>query len=177
MKTKTTRFAKTNIAWAALLASGICIVTDAAASENITSVKEKRGLSPIVKEKRGLSPIIVSPIIGRTISHHIKHSWQWEGKGRRYFFCDDPDCDVVYFGEDDSVILKSQLRTKVGAKELSDDAMLCYCFGVTQADALNDSSIKDFVVTQTKLGLCSCDTRNPSGRCCLKSFPRKHNTE
>ncbi|WP_414718871.1 putative iron-sulfur cluster-binding metallochaperone [Sulfuricella sp.] len=113
----------------------------------------------------------------RTIAHHIKHSWQWDGKGRCYFFCDDPDCDVVYFGDDDSVILKSQLRTKVGAKETSDEAMLCYCFGVTKADALNDPGIRDFVVTQTKLGLCSCDTSNPSGRCCLKSFPRNRDTE
>lgn len=109
----------------------------------------------------------------RTIAHHIEHPWQWGGKAQRYFFCDDPACEVVYFGEDDSVILKSQLRTAVGVKETIDEAMLCYCFGVTRADALNDSGIRDFVVAQTKLGLCSCDTSNPSGRCCLKDFPRK----
>lgn len=109
-------------------------------------------------------------VSGRTIAHHIKHSWLWNDKGQRYFFCDDPDCDVVYFGVDDSVILKSQLRTKVGAKDASDDAMLCYCFGITKFDARNDPSIRDFVVEQTKFGFCSCDTCNPSGRCCLKEF-------
>jgi len=113
----------------------------------------------------------------RTIAHHTKHSWQWDGKGRRYFFCDDPACDIVYFGDDDSVILKSQLRTQVGAKEASGEAMLCYCFGVTKADALNDPSRRDFVLTQTRLGLCSCETSNPSGRCCLKSFPHNRDTE
>jgi hypothetical protein len=113
----------------------------------------------------------------RTIAHHIKHSWLWNDKGRRYFFCDDPECDIVYFGDDDSVIMKSQLRTKVGAKEASDSTMLCYCFGVTKADALNDPSIRDFVVTKTKLGLCSCDTSNPSGRCCLKNFPHARDTK
>lgn len=108
----------------------------------------------------------------RTIAHHINHSWQWDDKGKRYFFCDDPDCDVVYFGEDGAVILKSQLRTTVGVKEVSDDTPLCYCFGISKADALNDPGIRDFVVTATKLKLCSCDTRNPSGHCCLKNFPR-----
>ena len=113
----------------------------------------------------------------RTIAHHIKHSWQWNDKGRHYYFCDDPDCDVVYFADDDSVILKSQLRTRVGIKEANDDALLCYCFGVTKADALNNPGIRDFVATETKLGLCSCETSNPSGRCCLKDFPRNRDTE
>ncbi|MBW8458620.1 MAG: hypothetical protein K0M58_09280 [Thiobacillus sp.] len=116
-------------------------------------------------------------VSARTIAHHIKHSWQWHGAAQRHFFCDDPACEVVYFGDDDSVILKSQLRTTVGVKEVSGDSLLCYCFGVTKADALSDSGIKDFVITQTKLGLCSCDTSNPSGRCCLKGFPRKIESE
>ena len=113
----------------------------------------------------------------RTISHHIKHPWLWDSKGRRYFFCDDPDCDIVYFSDDDAVIKKSQLRTKVGSKEASDDAMLCYCFGVTKSEALRDPSIRDFVITQTMLGFCSCGTSNPSGHCCLKNFPHDRDTE
>jgi len=40
------------------------------------------------------------------------------------------------------------------------------------AVALADPGIRDFVVAQTRLGLCACDTRNPSGRCCLIDFPR-----
>lgn len=129
------------------------------------------------KHRCPVNGIEYAEVSARTITHHINNSWQWDNKGQRYFFCDDPNCDIVYFGDDDSVILKSQLRTKVGAKVVSDEAMLCYCFGVTKADALNDPSIKDFVVTQTKLGLCSCDTRNPSGRCCLKTFPRSKDAE
>jgi hypothetical protein len=50
--------------------------------------------------------------------------------------------------------------------------MLCYCFGVTKADARSDPGIKKFVMAQTKLGLCACEMRNPSGRCCLPDFPR-----
>lgn len=107
----------------------------------------------------------------KAIAHHIQHAWKWAGTAGRYFFCDDPACDVVYFGEDGTLIRKSQLRTRVGVKEATDDALVCYCFGVTKADALNDASIRSYVVTQTRHGICSCDTSNPSGRCCLKGFP------
>lgn len=110
-------------------------------------------------------------VSGRTVAHHIRQPWAWEDRSQRYFFCEDPACEVIYFGEDDSVILKSALRTPVGLKETSDDALVCYCFGVSKADALRDSSARDYVVTQTRQGLCSCETRNPSGRCCLKNFP------
>lgn len=118
-----------------------------------------------------------SEVSARTIAHHIRDSWTWVGTAGRYFFCEDPACDVVYFGDDDTIILKSQLRTRVGVKEACDDALVCYCFGVSKADAQNDPRIRDFIVTQTKHGLCSCDISNPSGRCCLKDFPAKRRTE
>lgn len=108
----------------------------------------------------------------RTILHQLRNPWQWQGKADRYFFCADPACEVAYFGDDASVILKSQLRSAAAVRETSDAALFCYCFGVSKADALRDPRIRDFVVRQTKLGLCSCDTSNPSGRCCLKDFPR-----
>jgi hypothetical protein len=110
-------------------------------------------------------------VSAKTISHHLYEAWKWTAQAARYFFCHDPACDVVYFGDDGSTLLKSQLRTTVGVKEASGDAALCYCFGVTRTDALNDTGIKDYVVAQTKHGNCSCDTSNPSGRCCLKDFP------
>ena len=125
------------------------------------------------KHRCPVNGIEYAEVTARTITHHIKNSWLWQDKGQRYFFCDDPGCEVVYFGEDGSAILASQLRTPVGVKDASDDALLCYCFGVTRADALNDPEIRNFVVAQTKQGLCACDTGNPSGRCCLKDFPRK----
>lgn len=111
-------------------------------------------------------------VSAKTIAHHIKHPWKWKDSGGHYYFCADPECDIIYFGDDGSVILKSQLRTLVGVKEASSETLACYCFGVTKDDARSDPRIRDFVMSQTKLGLCSCDTSNPSGRCCLKDFPR-----
>ena len=116
-----------------------------------------------------------SEVSVRTIAHHVKDAWIWQPTGHRYFFCDDPACDVVYFGDDGSTILKSQLRTPVGIKESSEASLLCYCFGVTKADFSANPATKDFVVAQTKAGQCSCDTRNPSGRCCLKDFHKSEN--
>lgn len=108
----------------------------------------------------------------QTILHHLRTPWNWTAKPQGYYFCADPECDVVYFGEDGSTLLRADLRTTVGVKESSPDAPLCYCFGVARSDALSDSSVKEFVVQKTKEGLCSCETSNPSGRCCLKDFPR-----
>lgn len=113
-----------------------------------------------------------SEVSVRSIAHHIQKPWAWQPTAHRYFFCEDPDCNIVYFADDDSTIEQSQLRTQIGLKDLSDDGMLCYCFGVTRGDFRADSSIRDFVIAQTKTGQCSCDTSNPSGRCCLKDFPK-----
>ena len=113
----------------------------------------------------------------RTILHHIKHAWTWQPTARRYFFCDDPACEVVYFGEDGSMLRQHQLRTPVGIKEALDTSVLCYCFGVSKADFAANPETMDFVKAQTKAGQCSCDTANPSGRCCLKDFPKRSGFE
>jgi hypothetical protein len=107
----------------------------------------------------------------RTISHHIRAAWEWAHYADHYYFCEDPGCDVVYFGEDGSTILKSQLRTRVGTKDDAGNSLLCYCYGISKEDFQRNPTTKDFVMAQTKAGLCSCETSNPSGRCCLKNFP------
>ena len=107
----------------------------------------------------------------KTIMHHIKESWNWKGKQQSYYFCDDPSCDVVYFGEDDSVIDKTEVRTLIGIKENTGDALVCYCFGVTVNQATINPGAKEFVIEMTKNHICECEARNPSGKCCLKGFP------
>lgn len=108
-----------------------------------------------------------SEVSTRTITHHIKEAWNWDSKGRRYFFCDDPGCKVAYFADDGSVIPKTLLRTQGSFA----DALVCYCFGISQALA-RDPRARAFVVQQTSQGQCSCVTSNPSGRCCLTDFPK-----
>ena len=107
----------------------------------------------------------------KTVLHHIKNSWSAHLKEQGYYFCDDKNCDVIYFGEDNSIIKKSELRTIIFSKE-NDDALVCHCFGVSHKEAMKNPAIKDFIIQQTKIGHCSCETSNPSGRCCLKDFPK-----
>ena len=104
-----------------------------------------------------------------TILHHLDKPWLHSLKEQKYFFCHEPQCEVVYFAEDDTVIRKSQLRTRVGIKEQDDNALICYCFGVSKKYA---KEAKAFVIQQTKESACSCTTSNPSGRFCLKDFPK-----
>lgn len=108
----------------------------------------------------------------KTILHHVKEPWNLALKEQAYYFCSDPDCDVIYFAYDNSTLRKNQLRTKVGIKEKSDDALICYCFDVSRATAQDNEKAKAFVIEQTKKSLCSCTTYNPSGKCCLKDFPK-----
>lgn len=106
-----------------------------------------------------------------TIVHHLKHPWTWEDLEETYYFCDAPDCEVVYFSSSNKTILRNQIRTTLGQKEQSDKAILCYCFGVTQGDYALNKGLKAYVIKQTKNKLCACTIRNPSGKCCLKDFP------
>ena len=113
-----------------------------------------------------------SQVSMRTVLHQLKQSWEWKASARQYYYCDDPQCDVAYFGDDKSVILKSELRTRIGDKERAAGDLLCYCFGVTRGEFLLNPGITDFIIAQTAAGMCSCETRNPSGRCCLKDLAR-----
>lgn len=106
------------------------------------------------------------------VLHHIKQPWKLASIEQPYYFCDNPECDVVYFGLDDSIIDKTQVRTPVGIKEDSEEALICYCYGVSKREALKDDLAKRFVMEQTKSAFCACATRNPSGKCCLKDFPK-----
>ena len=107
-----------------------------------------------------------------TVLHHVRQPWNQPISDQAYYFCDDPDCDVVYFGLDNAIINRGSLRTKVGVKEHSDESPICYCFGINRQQSREAPEAKAFVIQQTRNHTCSCATSNPSGRCCLKDFPK-----
>ena len=111
-----------------------------------------------------------SPVKTKTILHHITKPWEASLTNQGYYFCDDPDCDVVYFGENNQIICKNNLRTPVWQKEPNQATEVCYCFGITHKQAEKNNKIRKFILEQTKNAQCACETRNPSGRCCLKDF-------
>ena len=107
----------------------------------------------------------------KTVLYHLAEPWQRQLSGQHYYFCADPACDVVYFADDDSMFFQSELRTWIGLKDPTQDAPICYCFGVTRREAQRNPQVKDFVKEQTRQSRCACTTFNPSARCCLKDFP------
>ena len=137
-------------------------MTNCCSSSDNTQARPKKYKCPV----NGKSYKSVSPT---TILLHINKPWNWHNNQQGYYFCDDPECEVVYFGEDNSTINKSSLRTEVGIKENNANSLICYCFGVSKA-ASSSQHVKEFVIQNTKDKTCACSTHNPSGRCCLKDF-------
>jgi len=98
----------------------------------------------------------------------------------QYYFCDASDCDVVYFAsESDAPIFRREdLLVRVGAKETADPIPVCYCFGFTRTEIQREvvetgrSTILDRIKTEVKAGNCSCEVKNPSGKCCLGELTR-----
>jgi len=105
----------------------------------------------------------------QTIKHHIKVPWLWDDSSGDYYFCTSQGCETVYFSSNGLNLFQKDLRLLVGVKLKAEDALICYCFDVSRADAANPA-IKSFVSNQTKAKQCACVVRNPSGRCCLKDF-------
>ena len=106
------------------------------------------------------------------ITHHLINPWNWKAKNQAYYYCSNSDCEIVYFGEDKSVHEQRSLRTIVGQKSTSENDMICYCYGVSLLAMKQDPSIKSFIIKKTKNSECACNIRNPSGKCCLKDFPK-----
>jgi len=103
--------------------------------------------------------------------HQIRFPHNQRLEEGHYAFCANRDCTTGFFSTL-TIIPTSQLRALQPDKEV----MLCHCFDISEAayhEALADGTeeaIKNFVIAQTKQGLCACESRNPSGRCCLASF-------
>src|SRR5262245_17281484 len=110
----------------------------------------------------------------RTILLMLKPSLLDRVRERVWQFCPVADCRVVYFAEDgDPVFTTEDLRVRVGLKEQEDPIPLCYCFGFEEADVREEvartsrSTVPQKISALIKLGLCACETRNPSDACCL----------
>ena len=96
-----------------------------------------------------------------------------------YFFCDSPDCDVVYVSASGKeVITTSQLSVRVGIKETKDPIPLCYCFNFDRKAVWDDIRFKGtpdipkIIAQRIKAGECRCEVTNPSGSCCLGDIHR-----
>lgn len=95
-------------------------------------------------------------------------------KETAYFFCQNPDCPIVYFSSDGiQSFSKDDIRERVYQKEPeADNVFVCYCFRHTVGEVRTASpesreAILDDINAGIKVGQCACDLRNPQGACCL----------
>ncbi len=90
-----------------------------------------------------------------------------------FLFSRSADCDVVYFHPDGDRLRKPDVRVPVGLKETDDPVPICYCFGFTEAMAVEEihdrgkCTIPQRITAEIKAGNYACEIRNPQGSCCL----------
>jgi hypothetical protein len=113
-----------------------------------------------------------------TLSHLLREeAFPLTEKGE-WYFCGDPDCEIVYFTADGETRSKDALRVRVGLKESTPPRPLCYCFGYSFEDVERDaaaadvSSIAAEITEKCRQGLDRCEETNPQGSCCLGNVRR-----
>jgi len=99
--------------------------------------------------------------------------------GGRWSFCGSAGCDVVYFKADGGQVFnKDDLAVRVGVKETSAPRPICYCFGHTIEEVMDEvrrtggSTVAQDIRARMKESGCSCEVKNPQGRCCLDTVGR-----
>ena len=115
------------------------------------------------------------PVSRKTVLLMLKPELIDQAMTGTYSFCSAPDCPVVYFEEHGrrQVFTSGDLRVSVGVKASEDPIALCYCFGFDEShireeiSRTGNTTIPERISRLIREGLCACETRNPSGVCCL----------
>lgn len=108
-------------------------------------------------------------VASATMLQHLESPWLHTLATEPHFFCANRDCEVIYFALNGNRYTIGDLRPET--REAMARDMICYCYGINKTVAQNDPAAKTFVINQTRNKACACESRNPSGRCCLKDFP------
>ena len=104
-----------------------------------------------------------------TMIHHVKDiSKISDGK---YSFCNNPECDVVYF-KGDNTFTVDMVNKEIGLKDSSSDqGTICYCYGYPKSE-LFEKNLTDKINIRIDNYGSRCDLRNPNGKCCIDDIKR-----
>ena len=114
------------------------------------------------------------PVSTRTVKAVLTHGALARVSPVPHYFCADPACDVVYFDTAGGCYRQSDVQIPVLHKQSPGQRLLCYCFGESEASiqheivSLGRSNAVGRIQGHIKAGRCACDTRNPTGTCCLR---------
>ncbi len=137
-------------------------------SSNCCSVQPKtNNICPMCKnEAKG----VLAKTLDSLLNNETKNKIQCK---EGYSYCKTPSCNVIYF-KDTNILTQKNLTVDVGVKENSKLQTVCYCFDwnkskITQQlkDTGSCDALEDIKSKMSTIG-CSCETLNPSGKCCLK---------
>jgi bacterioferritin-associated ferredoxin len=109
-----------------------------------------------------------------TVANHAKES-AWPLGDDKFYFCDNPECEVVYFSSKGRTLKRDDVKTRVTFKEKTSPRPLCYCRQVTEEDVIraieNGATTFEEVAKSTGIGGGGhCDITNPAGRCCSRNY-------
>ncbi|MDH3355727.1 MAG: hypothetical protein OEL79_10995 [Chromatiales bacterium] len=118
------------------------------------------------------------PIDSITPRHTLRTQFRSDLHERsEYFFCENPQCDCVYFNSIDAQhFITEQLINRVTCKDPSKETPLCYCFKITKGDVINEHQISgnSSVLKQIEEKMaerpCFCNKSNPRGLCCIEEI-------
>ena len=120
-----------------------------------------------------------TPVSRKTVLLMLKPHLLKQASTGKYRFCGAPDCSTVYFEENGHrAFTTDDLRVLVGVKAKTDPIPVCYCFGFDESHLRGEigstgrTTIPEEISSLIREGLCACDTRNPSGNCCLGEVNR-----
>lgn len=110
----------------------------------------------------------------RTLQHLLKPEKVDSIHNVQYYYCADPNCNVVYFSNENVPFFTvNDVAVKVLTKDKGDDVNVCYCFNWTrdrikeEITASRQSTASLQIAKEVKAGNCACDIKNPKGECCL----------
>ncbi|MDH7508688.1 MAG: (2Fe-2S)-binding protein [Methanomassiliicoccales archaeon] len=110
-----------------------------------------------------------------TVIIHAKET-TWPLGEERFYICENPECDVVYFNQSSSKVLrKADVKTRVTFKEKDSPRPLCYCKQVTEEEVLKAiaNGARNFEEVKKITGIGGggfCKFTNPAGRCCSRNY-------
>src|SRR6266550_1847459 len=114
------------------------------------------------------------PVSRKTVLLMLKPELLERAMHGSFSFCSARDCSIVYFEDKGSQqFTVDDLRVRVGLKVNGDPIPVCYCFGFDESHVRDEISTKGKTTIPARVsnlireGLCACDSRNPSGMCCL----------
>lgn len=113
------------------------------------------------------------PVAPVTVRSLVRPEYSASVEGREWFFCGQPECDIVYFTHDGRTLEKGALKVRVGLKEKDAPRPVCYCFGHTVESIREEigrtgrSTAAASIREKIEAGECRCEVLNPRGTCCL----------